>query len=1467
MNSDPTPGDPDRVRELAEKLQAFADDASDALGKVRDLVGDDSMAQFVGQTAEAFKDRFDKVPPNLTKLHTSYDLAAEALARYWPKLEDAQRDADTALEDATDAKSDLDSAQTALATAAASLEDAEDAAEDPDEDAVAAEVRRALTEAESAHSGAESTVASARERLEAAKGLAQQAKEAREEAAEACANDLDEASDAGMQNKKWWQKAVDWVVDNWDTIVDIAKIVVAVLGVIVMIIGGPLAWIVLAAALIVLADTLIDYANGNASLWDVAFAALDCIPGMKGITSAAGMLKLAKSGMRGVKQGVKGLAKSTRRNGRPTEIKVCKTDPIDMATGEMVMDETDVELLAVLPLVIERHHVSSYRDGNWFGPSWASTLDQRLVLDSYGGQFFTADGMILDYPVPLNDPREPVMPVEGPRWGLAWDGVPRGEMTVHQPETGHTLHFTPLSGLPGNVLPLAAVSDLNGNRISFHYDSAGAPSEVTHSGGYRIGISTFDGRVTHLRLLSAPDEPALISYDYDADGNLAKIYNSSGSPRELFYDANRMITGWQDRNGAWYRYTYDEDGRCVATDGTDGKLSSRIEYDTENHRTVFTDSSGNTTVFQFNDCYQLLAETAPDGGTTAYTYDRFDRLLTITDPMGRVTGYKYDKHGNITKITRPDGSEYQAEYGPMGQPTAIIEPDGARWLQEYDHAGNQISVTNPLGAVKTYDFDHHGGLRRVTDEAGQITEITCDPAGLPLVARAADGAETRYRRDGYGRPVEVTNPLQGASHMTWGPESDLLSVVNPAGGTESWEWDPEGNNTRRTDQAGSVTEFEYGPFGLVRRRVEPDGAAYLFDYDDELNLVRVTNPRGATWDYRRDAAGRITGESDFDGREISHERNAAGELTSTTNALGQRITYRRDQLGQVVAKTVDGVTTEFTRDPCGRLIHAVNGDTELTLERDQLGQIVAEICNGNELRTAYDVLGRPVHRRTPWGTAGSWDYEPGGRQRRLSTAGRTMKFEFSPHDRETARFCNDELVQTQSWDAADRLARQTFPGAELARDFTYRPDHLLTRVDDGHTGRTDYSLDPAGRVTTVTQGEQAEEYRYDASGGQSFASWSGEPGSDAAILGERRYLGSHVTAAGRARYEYDAAGRVVVRRSTTLSGTKESVRYIWDAQDQLTSVILPDGMRWTYSYDPLGRRRAKVRESADGTLLERTVFTWDGSRLAEQATQRPDSPEVSVITWEYDHEFNVPVTQVEKTVRAGQTPAEHGVRFCSVVTDFVGTPTQLLSAEGEVVWRRRSTLWGVPAGADADTAGCPLGFPGQYYDEESGLHYNHFRYYSPETARYLSPDPLGITAAPDHYSYVVNPFLWVDPFGLECTVVRHFTNRASYQNIMSGGGKGKILLKASSPGKGHPHGVYVTNKSVTDILKKPGGFKSYLGITREKSEYMIEFKVDGDLLKGIRGQRSEHVKYIPGDITVPHDNISYHGPTSGWSAS
>jgi len=98
------------------------------------------------------------------------------------------------------------------------------------------------------------------------------------------------------------------------------------------------------------------------------------------------------------------------------------------------MPQTDVELGGALPLLVERAHVSSYRSGRWFGSKWASTLDQRLEIDSQGVTFYTDDGAVQQYPVPLPD--VPVLPVAGGRRPLTWDGTPGGTMAVTDPDTG-----------------------------------------------------------------------------------------------------------------------------------------------------------------------------------------------------------------------------------------------------------------------------------------------------------------------------------------------------------------------------------------------------------------------------------------------------------------------------------------------------------------------------------------------------------------------------------------------------------------------------------------------------------------------------------------------------------------------------------------------------------------------------------------------------------------------------------------------------------------------------------------------------------------------------------------------------------------------------------------------------------------------------------------------------------------------
>ncbi|MGW8702717.1 RHS repeat domain-containing protein, partial [Streptomyces eurythermus] len=182
-------------------------------------------------------------------------------------------------------------------------------------------------------------------------------------------------------------------------------------------------------------------------------------------------------------------------------------------------------------------------------------------------------------------------------------------------------------------------------------------------------------------------------------------------------------------------------------------------------------------------------------------------------------------------------------------------------------------------------------------------------------------------------------------------------------------------------------------------------------------------------------------------------------------------------------------------------------------------------------------------------------------------------------------------------------------------------------------------------------------------------------------------------------------------------------------------------------YDPLGRRTAKLRLAEDGeTVVERVDFTWDGTTLCEQTTTSEAFPHPITLTW--DHQGLRPLAQTERITAAEAPQQEIDSRFFAIITDLVGTPTELIDDQGEITWHTRSTLWGTTAWAATSTTYTPLRFPGQYYDPETGLHYNYFRHYDPETARYLASDPLGLTPAPNPATYVNNPHTWTDPLGL-----------------------------------------------------------------------------------------------------------------------
>jgi RHS repeat-associated protein len=1052
-------------------------------------------------------------------------------------------------------------------------------------------------------------------------------------------------------------------------------------------------------------------------------------------------------------------------------------DPVDVATGDVILQETDVSLPGILPLVLERCHRSSWRTGRWFGRSWLSSFDQRLLItaDRVIGAF--ADGRVLTWTYPNGSGGSPALPVTGAAWPLRRN--PDGSYTVTDPQRGLTWRFERRAGYEASTgdqgeLPLVSVSDRTGHEVVFSYDSSGQPTSVSHAGGYRIHVTVAGRRVTALTLAESDraDDVLLRSFEYDAAGNLAGVVNSSGQPLRFSYDNAGRLTGWLDRNGHSYRYAYDAEGRCIRGEGPGGALSATFSYEPGITRCT---NAGAVTAYHVTDAALVAAVTDPLGNVTRWEHDARGQVTACTDPLGRVTRCTYDDRGNLVMITHPDGSQATAEYNDECQPVQLTQPDGGLWRQEFDSRGRRTRLITPDGSSTRFGYDDRGHLADVTFPDGAVTEVACDAAGLQVEVIGPDGARARYQRDGFGRVTRVTAPDGGVTGLDWTPEGRPKSRTLPGGVPESWSWDGEGNLIRRVRATGAVTSYEYGPFDKLAVIRGPDGTRSEFRYDTQLRLTQVIHA-GLSWRYDYDLAGRLVAETDYNGATTTYSYDPAGQLTRRVNASGQAVAYRYDVLGKLAEQAADGAVTTFGYDRAGRLVHARNADADVRIERDTLGRVTAETCNGRTVVTAYDAVGRVTRRVTPSGATASWDYNQTGQPAVLTVGEHQLRFGYNVVGQETRRELPGGLTLTQDWDLRGRLVTQVLAGPEPVgqpqpgmpgtrlpegptvagqllqrRAYSHRADGFVVGIDDLLAGSRAIGLDQVGRVTAITGSAWTERYAYDPAGNITQATWPEPPSVPAAewpdvgAQGSRAITGTLTSQAGNTRYRHDRAGRVITRHRVRISRPPDIWRYQWDAEDRLTAVTTPDGTTWRYRYDPLGRRIAKQRLSADGQVHQETTFSWDGALLAEQAGTADGREQVT--TWNYQPGTFTPLSQAERTSLRDASQQEIDQRFYAIITDMAGAPSELTAPDGTLAGHQQHTLWGStlwhPGGANT-----PLRFPGQYADPETGLHYNYLRYYDPVSGSYLTPDPLGLAPAPNPHTYVSNPHVVTDPLGL-----------------------------------------------------------------------------------------------------------------------
>jgi RHS repeat-associated protein len=259
--------------------------------------------------------------------------------------------------------------------------------------------------------------------------------------------------------------------------------------------------------------------------------------------------------------------------------------------------------------------------------------------------------------------------------------------------------------------------------------------------------------------------------------------------------------------------------------------------------------------------------------------------------------------------------------------------------------------------------------------------------------------------------------------------------------------------------------------------------------------------------------------------------------------------------------------------------------------------------------------------------------------------------------------------------------------------------------------------------------------------------------------------------------------------------------YKWNANGSLKEVVRPDGKTVGFEYDALGRRTTKIYNNRV------TRWVWDGNTPLHEWSyglkDRPktirdefgfeskdrEEPAENLITWVFEEGTFKPAAKLTDD------------KNYSIITDYLGTPAQMYDDSGKKTWEMDLDIYGkVRTFEGCSLSECPFRYQGQYEDEETGLYYNRFRYYSPEEGMYLSQDPIGLAGNnPTLYGYVRDTNVRLDFLGLnDCA----FDSGASF--LITGDDYDKYIKNATHVGR--PDGQFVSPASqIDDLLKRANG--------------------------------------------------------------
>ena len=185
-----------------------------------------------------------------------------------------------------------------------------------------------------------------------------------------------------------------------------------------------------------------------------------------------------------------------------------------------------------------------------------------------------------------------------------------------------------------------------------------------------------------------------------------------------------------------------------------------------------------------------------------------------------------------------------------------------------------------------------------------------------------------------------------------------------------------------------------------------------------------------------------------------------------------------------------------------------------------------------------------------------------------------------------------------------------------------------------------------------------------------------------------------------------------------------------------------------YDYNPLGRRIAKSKLNKQGEKQCHTQFIWAGSHLVQEIRKGKNGTETDrTFTYIYTHPDSYePLAQCYQE----SENAQHTVNYFHC--DQIGVPREMTDSQGKLLWKGRYDAWGQlihDSNRHAQrTTHQPFRLQNQYFDQETGLHYNFLRYYEPTLGRFITQDPIGLMGGMNLYRFEGTVQNQIDPLGL-----------------------------------------------------------------------------------------------------------------------